>query len=67
MLKTILVAIVLVAMGDVSVQAAPMIKPGTTKSALESKPKKRRTFKKMMAKSLGFVASSAVMGGVSDR
>ena len=67
MMKAILVSFVLVAMGDVSVHAAPLVKPGTAKSALESKPKKRRTFKGMMTKSLAFVASSAVMGGSSDR
>jgi hypothetical protein len=67
MMKTILVSIILVAMGDVTVHAAPMVKETTAKCALESKQKKRRTFKRLMAKSLGFVASSAVMGGMSDR
>jgi hypothetical protein len=67
MMKMILVAIVLVAMGDVAVHAAPMVKPTVAKSAVESKPKKRRTFKSMIAKSVSFVASSAVMGGMSDR
>jgi hypothetical protein len=66
MMRIVLTSIVLLAMGDATVNAAPMVKAGT-KAEETSKPKKRRGFKSMMAKSIGFVASSAVHGGMSDR
>ena len=66
MTRIILTAIVVVALGDVTVNAAPMVK-AEVKAEQQGKTKKRRGFKSMMVKSIGFVASSAVNGGMSDK
>jgi hypothetical protein len=48
--------------------AAPLIQPKAEKcTQTKSKVKKRRSFKSFLAKSAGFVAESAVNGGMSDR
>jgi hypothetical protein len=66
MTRFILTAVVVLAFGGVTVNAAPMVK-AEVKAEQQCKTKKRRGLKSMMAKSIGFVASSAVNGGMSDK
>jgi hypothetical protein len=47
--------------------ASVMSTVATKKAETNAKAKKRRGFKTMLGKSLGFIAESAITGGMSDR
>jgi hypothetical protein len=66
MTRVILTSILLLVLSDATVIAAPMTK-AAERADVSVKAKKRRGFKSMMVKSVGFVASSVVIGGMSDR
>jgi hypothetical protein len=67
MTRIILTIVVLLTMGNVTVNAAAMVTKSAEKPASTVKVKKRGGFKKLLAKSASFVASSAVNGTTLDR